>query len=94
MSGSPTAWSNDLNWIDDNGDNGVPEPGDTVVFTDDISFQLANHYYDPTQPDGPDSEPFINYNQPFSVAPNVNESDNVTVQIDSTFGGSITVEDG
>ena len=36
----------------------------------------------------------INYTRPFNVAPNVDESDNVTVEIDSTFGGSITVEDG
>src|SRR5277367_4383200 len=79
-SGSPTAWSNPLNWL-----GGVPGAGDTADFTANVSFTLPNH--DP-------SDPPVTFNHPFSQLPLDDVSTNVAINVDSSWSGSITADSG
>ena len=79
-SGSPTAWSNPLNWL-----GGVPGAGDTADFTANVTFTLPNH--DP-------SDPPVTFNHPFSQLPLDDVSTNVAINVDSSWSGSITAGSG
>ena len=88
-SGSPTAWSNPLNWL-----GGVPTAGTTVDFTANVTFSLANHNFDPNSPVGPGNEPTVAFDHPFNQSPLDDVSTNVAINVDSSWSGSITADSG
>jgi hypothetical protein len=88
-SGSPTAWSNPLNWL-----GGVPTAGATAEFTDNVTFSLANHNFNPKQPVGTGNEPTITYHGPFNESPQADFNDSAAINVDSSWDGNITVESG
>ncbi len=79
-SGDPNAWSNPLNWL-----GGVPGPGDTAEFTDNVTFSLPNHT--PGQPP-------VTFQHPFNESPNDDVNASAVISVDSSWGGTITVENG
>jgi hypothetical protein len=78
-SGDPTAWSNPLNWL-----GGAPGPGDTLVFTANVSFSLLN----------PNTGKDETFTHPFNESPNDDTTASGGISIDSSWTGSITVENG
>jgi hypothetical protein len=79
-SGSPTAWSNPLNWL-----GGVPGVGDTADFTDNVTFTLPNHN---------PNDPPVTFNHPFNESPLDGVNASVAINVDSSWSGSIEVAAG